>query len=366
VKTVRAIGALLATLALAGACTQAAAPSHPSSAGTTGPSAAAPTTVPSATPSGAGVASSASAKTVRIALVRQLAEGDYFQQWLAGAQAQANKLGVQLLISDASGDNAKQALDMQTAINEKPDAIIVDHGFAQTMDPPIKQALDAGIPVICFDVDPGDSRAIVETQSDHDIAQLGLNQMLKDIGGKGQVLYVYVAGYAPLDARNEVWKQVKAANPGIIQVAQIGAVNQSTAETVADQAKAALQAHPSVVAIFAPYDEFAKGAVMAVDELGLQTKIKVYGADISTADIGVMTAPNSPWVATVAADPANVGAVAVRAAYVKATGGNVPPNIVVPVALITQQALVSGHVKNMAQLAQAIPELETPNLIPVP
>ncbi len=307
--------------------------------------------------------SQSAAHAVRISVVRQLAEGDYFAQWLAGAQSQAQKLGIALLVSDASGDNAKQALDLQTAVNEKPGAIIVDHGFAQTIDPAVKQALDAGIPIIAFDVDPGDPRAIVETQSDQDIAQLGLNELLKDSGGSATVLYVYVAGYAPLDARNTVWVQVKAANPGIKQVAQIGAVNQSTAETVADQAKAALQAHPDVTAIFAPYDEFAKGAVIAVNELGLQAKIKVYGADISTPDIGVITAPGSPWVATVAADPANVGAVAVRAAYLKATGGTVPQDIVVPVSLITQEQLVSGQVKNMAQLSAAVPGLETPDLI---
>lgn len=305
------------------------------------------------------------AKTVKIALVRQLATGDFFQQWQAGAQKEAQRLGVQLQISDASGDNAKQALDLQTAINAKPDAIIIDHGFAETMDPPIKLALDARIPVVSFDVDAGDARAVQVEQSDADIAQLGLDRMVKDLNGQGEVLYVYVAGFAPLDRRNTVWVKVKAANPGIKQVAQIGAVNQSIAATVADQAKAALQAHPNVKAVFAPFDEFAKGAVLAINELKLQKQIKVYGADISTADIGVMTATDSPWVATVATDPGNVGAVSVRAAYLKATGGTVPHSVVVPVALITQDALRTGNVQNMQQLAAAVPELKTPNLLPV-
>jgi simple sugar transport system substrate-binding protein len=354
VRNVRVLGALVGMLTLTAACTQTSA--SPSSQPTETSAASVASVAPTATP----------AKTVKVALVRQLASGDYFQQWQAGAQAEAQRIGVQLQISDASGDNAKQALDMQTAINAKPDAIIVDHGFAETMDPVIKQALDAGIPVICFDVDAGDTRAVQVEQSDADIAQLGLNQMVKDLNGQGEVIYVYVAGYAPLDRRNTVWEQVKAANSGIKQVAQIGAVNQSTAATVADQAKAALQAHPNVKAIFAPYDEFAKGAVLAVNELNMQGQVKVYGADISTADIGVMTAANSPWVATVAADPGNVGAVSVRAAYLKATGGTVPASVVVPVALITQDALVKGNVQNMQQLAAAVPELETPNLLPVP
>lgn len=333
-KKIRLITALLGMLALVAACGSAATPATP-------------------------------AKTVKIALVRQLATGDFFQQWQVGAQKEAQRLGVQLQISDASGDNAKQALDLQTAVNAKPDAIIIDHGFPETMDPPIKQALDSGIPVVAFDVDAGDARAVQVEQSDADIAQLGLDRMVKDLNGQGEVLYVYVAGFAPLDRRNDVWIKVKAANPGIKQVAQIGVVNQSIAASVADQAKAALQAHPNVKAVFAPFDEFAKGAVLAINELNLQKQIKVYGADISTADIGVMTATDSPWVATVAADPGNVGAVSVRAAYLKATGGTVPHSVVVPVALITQDALRAGNVQNMQQLAAAVPELETPNLLPV-
>lgn len=302
---------------------------------------------------------------VEIALIRQLAEGDYFQLWEAGAQRQADALGIDMTIYNASGDNAKQALDLETALNAEPDAIIVDHGFVETMAPAGVMALDAGVPVVAFDVNIGDERAIQIEQSDADIAGLGLEQLVADTGGEGDVLYVYVAGFAPLDRRNEVWEQVKADNPGLNQVAQIGAVNDSTAVTVADQAAAALQANPNVEAVFAPYDEFAKGATLAIEELGLQDQIKVYGADISTADIAVMTAPDSPWVATVAADPGNVGAISVRAAYLAAMGEEVPNQIVVPVALITQDALLEGGVQNMEQLADAVPALQTPELLPV-
>jgi simple sugar transport system substrate-binding protein len=303
--------------------------------------------------------------TVSIALVRQLAEGDYFQLWEAGAQQQAAELGVDLTVYNAAGDNAKQALDIEAAVNSQPDAIIIDHGFAETVAPAAVAALDAGIPVVAFDVNVGDERAVQLEQSDADIAGLALEQLVADTGGEAEVLYVYVAGFAPLDRRDAVWQEVKAANPGIVEVAQIGAVNDSTAATVADQAKAALQANPNVAAVFAPYDEFAKGATLAIEELGLQDQIKVYGADISTADIGVMTAEGSPWVATVAADPTNVGAVSVRAAYLKAQGEDVATPVIVPVALITQAQLRDGGVQNMEQLSAAVPELQTPDLLPV-
>lgn len=316
---------------------------------------------------GASTASSAAdGDSVSISLVRQLGSGDYFEQWLAGAQAQADELGVDLRISNADGDDNQQSLDLESAVNQAPDAIIVDHGFADTIGDGVTAALDAGIPVVAFDAEVEDERAVTVSQSDHELAQASLDQLLEDTGGTAQVLYAYVAGYAPLDRRNETWEDVKAANPGLEQVAQIGVVSDSTASAVADQAKAALQANPGVTAIFAPYDEFAKGATLAVQELGLEGTVKIYGADISTADIEVLTAENSPWVATAATDPANVGAVTVRAAYLAATGGDVPASIEVTPTLILADELRDAGVTTIADLAAVFPGLTTDDLVPVP
>ncbi|WP_448631454.1 substrate-binding domain-containing protein [Cellulomonas soli] len=303
---------------------------------------------------------------VTISLMRQLGSGDYFEQWLAGAQAQADELGVELKVSNADGDDNQQSLDLESAVNQAPDAIVVDHGFADTIGDGVTAALDAGIPVVAFDAEVTDERAVTVSQSDHDLAQAVLDQLVEDTGGAAQVISVHVAGYAPLDRRNEVWEDVKAAHPGLEQVAQIGVVNESTASAVADQAKAALQANPGVTAVFAPYDEFAKGAVLAVQELGLQDTVKVYGADISTADIEVLTADGSPWVATAATDPANVGAVTVRAAYLAATDGDVPASIEVSPTLILASQLRDAGVATIADLGAVFPGLTTDDLVPVP
>ena len=64
---------------------------------------------------------------------------------------------------------------------------------------------------------------------------------------------------------------------------------------MADQASAVLRANPGLQVIFAPFDEFAKGAKIAVDEAGLGEQVKIYSADISTADIQIMKEPGSAW-----------------------------------------------------------------------
>lgn len=316
--------------------------------------------------SGSSDASSSGGKSVSISLVRQLGTGDYYEQWLAGANAEAKTLGADLKVYDADGDNAKQALNLQQATASKPGAIIVDHGFTDSLKAPVKAAIDAKIPIVSFDVDTGDTGVTTVDQSDATIAKDITDKLVSDTGGTAQVIYAYVAGYAPLDKRNTVWKSVEAAHPGLKQVAQVGVVNDSTAAQTADQVKAALQAHPGVTAILAPYDEFAKGAVQAVNELKLQSTVKVYGADISNADIAVLTAASSPWVATAATDPANVGAVTVRAAYLKATGKSVDSAIEVPPALITQDVLREKKITTVPDLVKAFPDLKTPTIAAVP
>ena len=348
------------------ACGQGAA--SPSATASAAPSAAASESAPaSESPSAAAaVPAPFDAGPVKIALVRQLGSGDYFEQWLAGAEAQAEKLGIELLTSDARGDNAAQATNLETAINQGVKAIIIDHGQTETLTPGIDKALAANIPVVAFDANANNPKVPQIEQSDAQLAQLALDQLVTDTGGEGDIAYVYVAGFAPLDRRNEVFEQVLAANPGLKNVATFGTVSESTAAEVQTQAAAVLTANPGIKAIFAPYDEFAKGATLAVTAAGLQDKVKVYGADVSTADIDVITADGSPWVATAGTDPGNVGRVAVRAAALLAAGEAVDPQIVVNPALITQQFLRDNAVTTIEQLGEKLPALDTPELVTAP
>jgi simple sugar transport system substrate-binding protein len=295
---------------------------------------------------------------VKVALVRQLGSGDFFQQWLIGAREQAKALNIDLQVSDARNNNDQQATDLQRAIDQKPAAIIVDHGLAPTVNPLIDKAVKAGIPVVAFDVETKNPKVVSIQQSDVDAGKRISEELVKGIGGKGQVGYVYVAGFAPLDRRNQGWKSIKAANPGVKQVAQFGKVSDSTASDTQEQANAAITAHPGVKAVLAPYDEFAKGVINALESAN-KTDVKVYGADISTPDIAIMTKDGSPWVATIATDPANVGRVAVRAAALKVNGDAIDRDVLIQPSIITQDFLKQNAIKSLEDLRAKLPDLDT-------
>jgi simple sugar transport system substrate-binding protein len=297
-------------------------------------------------------------KGVKIALVRQLGSGDFFQQWLLGANQQAKALNIDLRVSDARNNNDQQATDLQRAIDQKVDAIIVDHGLATAVNPLIDDAVKAGIPVVAFDVETPNKEVVSIQQSDVDAGKRISEELVKGIGGKGDVGYVYVAGFAPLDRRNRGWNSVKQAIPGIKQVAHFGKVSDSTASDTQEQANAAITANPGLKAVLAPYDEFAKGVVNALDQAN-KADVKVYGADISTPDIAIMTKEGSPWVATIATDPANVGRVAVRAAALKVNGDPIDRDVLIQPSIITQDFLKQNAIKTLEDLRAKLPDLDT-------
>ncbi|RQP95985.1 substrate-binding domain-containing protein [Burkholderia stagnalis] len=292
---------------------------------------------------------------VRIALVNYLSTGDFFQAYEAGAQKQAKALGIDLRIYEGRQDAAEQREQIQQAISLGVAAIIINHGLPESLKDVVQRALDKGIKVVAFDVDLGHPKVPQIEQSDRDLAALLLDQAVKDNGDAFAAGYVYVAGFAPLDRRDAVWRDFKRAHPKVVEKARWGTVDNPIAQSVANQAAAAYRAHPDIRVVFAPYDEFARGAKLAADEAKLSSKVRIYSADISTADIDAIRAPNSAWVATAATNPAVVGAVSVRAAALLVAGQDPGRRIVVKPVLVTRDDLVKHDIRTIAELGAKFP-----------
>lgn len=330
---------------LLAACSQGGSTSSAADAGTTE---AATATMPA--PFDAG--------PVKIALVQNSGAGDYFQQWTNGANLQSKAIGFEMQTYDAQADAAKQATDMETAIGSGVKGIIVDHGNADTMCPGINKAIAAGIAVVVYDVDIRKCAptAVFTSQSDESLASLVLAQAATDLGKDKTVGYVNVLGIAPLDRRHVIWEQVKKDN-NWTQKFFVGKFTNSVATDNAQLADAALKKNPGVAGIFAPYDELAKGTISAIYQNNLQSKVKVYGIDISNADIEIMTKADSPWTATAGTDPNAIGAGVVRAMALQLAGQLNKTEVSFPGVLITAQFLKDNAIKNMTDLRAKLPEL---------
>ena len=308
---------------------------------------------------------------VKIALVRYLSTGDFFQAYLSGVEEQSKALGVDLRIFDSRQDAALQADMVDQAIALGVDGIIIQHGLTESMQAAAQRAVEAGIKVVAFDVDVVNPAIPQVEQSDRDLARLALEQAIEDNGEAFKAGYVYVAGIAPLDRRDETWRIFKEKYPGIEEVAMFGTLDNPIANSVANQARSVLAAHPEITVMFAPYDEFAKGVKIAVDEAGMTGQVKIYSADVSTSDIASMREPGSAWMATAATNPAVVGEVSVRTLAMLLAGEDPGHNVIVPPTLITQSALNSEDITNMQDLSAKLPQfahadVAVPDWMPLP
>jgi simple sugar transport system substrate-binding protein len=301
-------------------------------------------------------------RKVKIALVRYLSTGDFFQFYLAGVTRQAEALGMELHVLDSRQDAALQAEMLQQAMNMQVDGIILQHGLTESLKDGAARAVADGFKVVAFDVNVENPAIPQIEQNDRELARLSLEQAVRDNGEAFKAGYVYVPGVAPLDRRDETWQQIKKKYPGIKEVAHWGTMNNPIANSVADQTAAVLRANPDIKVIFAPFDEFAKGAKTAVDEAGLNKQIKIYSADVSTPDISAMTEPDSAWAATTATNSAIVGEVCVRALALSLIGTDPGHEIFIPPTLITQAMLREKGIQNMEELAKKVPQFADANV----
>ena len=65
--------------------------------------------------------------------------------------------------------------------------------------------------MVVKDIDIGNPKVPLVSQSDHDIARQVLDEALKENGDKFNAGYVFVAGFRPLELRGEEWADVKKA-----------------------------------------------------------------------------------------------------------------------------------------------------------
>ncbi len=80
---------------------------------------------------------------VKIALVRYLSTGDFFQAYLSGVETQAKALGVDLRVFDSRQDAALQADMVDQSIALGVDCIIIQHGLTESMQAAAQRAVDA-------------------------------------------------------------------------------------------------------------------------------------------------------------------------------------------------------------------------------
>jgi simple sugar transport system substrate-binding protein len=291
----------------------------------------------------------------KIALIIQLNLGTFSAQYIDGVKEQVEKLGGTLQVFAAEGDLAKMSSSLDAAINQKFDGILIDHGTAEALDAGVKHAIEKKIPVVAFDSGISLPEVTALEQGDQKMAEQTLTQLAKDIGGKGNIVKIWVAGFAPMERRQIAYKAFIDSNPNIKEIATFGAATKNTALDTQAQMEAILKKYPKkgdISAVWASWDEFAKGAARAIKDAG-RDEIKVYGIDLSDEDLQIIQDPKSPWLASAAVDPKDIGRVQVRYLYQKLHGDTTPAKVVLDPVFVSRDQLPKTQVST-AELSQHV------------
>ena len=277
---------------------------------------------------------------LNIALIMEFANSPVSVNFIKGVKEQAQESGVNVSIYDANFDPIKQVDLVNNAIHQKVDAIMLSLGKPEPLTPVIQMALSKGIKVVAFDCELKIPGLTIIEQNDYEMARLTLEAMVKDIGGKGNIVKIWVPGFAPMEKRQVVYDSIMKANPDIKEIAAFGVANNTTMLQTQEQMAAILKQHKkgTIQAVWASWDEFAKGAAKAIQAAG-RDEIKVYGIDITNEDLQIIQTPRSPWIVTTAVDMTTNGKIHLRLMLLELAGEPLPDRVKMSPVLIHRNEL---------------------------
>ena len=271
------------------------------------------------------------------ALVQINQQALFFNQMNEGAQKAADAAGAKLVIFNANNDPAAQNSAIETYIQQKVDGIAVVAIDVNGIMPAVKQASDAGIPVVAIDavLPDGPQKSQIGVDNGKAGADMGayfLDYVKKNMGGKAKVGIVGALNSYIQNLRQKGFEDAIKSDG----IETSGVVD---GQNIQDNALAAAEnlitGNPDMTAIYATGEPALLGAIAAVQSQGKQDSIKVFGWDLTAQAISGLD--DGYVVAVVQQDPAGEGKAAVEALAKLSAGQSVEKSISVPITIVTKE-----------------------------
>ena len=266
-----------------------------------------------------------------MALVVSTLNNPFFVTLKEGAEAKAKELGYQMVVLDSQNDPAKELANVEDLTVRKVSAILVNPTDSAAVGNAIMLANKAGIPVLTLDrgANVGEVKAHIASDNiaggkmagDFIASKLGKNIDVIQLEG--------IAGTSAARDRGEGFAQAVKANGFKVLASQPADFDRTKGLNVMENL---LAAHPDVKAVFAQNDEMALGALRATQAAGKQ--VLIVGFD--GTDDGKAAVKSGKLGATVAQQPALIGAIGVETADKVLKGESVEKYIPVPLQVVSQ------------------------------
>ena len=262
-----------------------------------------------------------------VALISKGFRHQFWQAVKAGAEQAGKEFNVTVTFEGAQEEgNVEQQIQLlQTTLDKHPDAV----GFAaidsQAAGPLMLQAKNDKIPVIAFDSGVDSDVPLCTASTDNLAAAAEAAKHMADlIGHEGKIAMVVhdQTSVTGVQRRDGFVDYLKKNEPKItvVDIQYSGDPLKAT-----DLAKAMIAAHPDLKGMYGSNEGAAIGVVHAVQELGIQGKLKVVGFDSGKDQIDAIK--SGLMSGAITQNPVGIGYETVKAAVDVIHGKSVPKTI---------------------------------------
>lgn len=292
---------------------------------------------------------------LRIGTIQRLMTFSYWATLAQGVTVRAAELGVELCLPRADAEESVAAA-VHEVVGQHPDVAILPDSVTVDYPAALQIFRDARIPVIGLEMEPRAECACVVRADETQGATSVITHLFAQMGGRGKV--VNLAGYPQARTRRQVEFHRLLGEQAGITLAYEGD-GRWERQAGAEVMRAALAAHPDVRGVFAHNDHMAVGATDVIAELGLRDQITVVGFDSDPE--GLSAIREGRLAATVYRGLYGMGRTAVDMALRLTRGEQLPPELRVPVTLITAENLVEATLDTTYVLPGLLRDLITTN-----
>jgi ribose transport system substrate-binding protein len=276
----------------------------------------------------------ASAQTV-IGVSMLTLDVQFHREVKVGLEKAAKDAGYELALTVADLLVAEQAIQIaRFAVQKKVAAIVITPCDSASVGIPIEQANRYGVPVFTLDIanTSGRGKVVSHVASDNLAGGRKAGElMIQALDGRGKILVATHPGVTSMADRVRGFKEVVAKAPGIQLVGELPVWMDARKESTALIAQTLRRT--TVNGIFGGNDEFALGAVAAVEAAGKTAQVKIIGYD-GTEEARAEIRRGRIY-GDVVQHPADMAALAVRAVRDHLAGRSVPQFIAAELSVCT-------------------------------
>lgn len=285
---------------------------------------------------------SGGAKTINLGFSQVGAESGWRSANTKSIQDSAKTAGFDLKFSDAQQKQENQIKAIRSFIQQKVDVIAFSPVVESGWDTVLKEAKDAGIPVILTDraVDSKDT-SLYKTFIGSDFVEEGrkagqwMIDKYKDTQEDINIVELQgTTGSAPANDRKAGFQEIIASNPKLkIIASQTGDFTRAKGKEVM---QAFLKAHKDIDVLYAHNDDMALGAIQAIEAAGLKPGQDIVIISVDAVKDGMQAAADGKINFIVECNPL-LGPQLMEAVQAVVDGKEIEPRIVTKESTFTSE-----------------------------